>query len=191
MYENFHLCSPANIIFQVCLSTRWKALGFSVVQDNYRKALVTELGIQQHPPTSRLLQLLETTPPSNDDAARQWFESLLECIPSKCLYIMRCIYSNITAGFSQRELARLSELPIVPTRFPSGWQQLAPAQCYLGEGTKDEFHAKLFVFVDFGPTANRFLKACGSKNEPSVKDIAESLLEDPERFYGLAGGHEK
>lgn len=105
-------------------------------------------------------------------------------------FILFCVYCNITPGFSQRELTRLSELPIVPTRSSSGWQQLAPTQCYLGEGTKDEFHAKLFVFVDFGSIANRFLKACGSKNEPSVKDIAERLVEDPERFYKLAGGHE-
>ena len=44
--------------------------------------------------------------------------------------------------------------------------------------------------MDFGPTANCFLKTCGSKDEPSVKDIAESLVEDPERFHKLAGGHE-
>ena len=44
--------------------------------------------------------------------------------------------------------------------------------------------------MDFGFSANSFLSACGSKNEPSVKDIAESLVEDPQRFYNLAGGHE-
>ncbi|KAF8415202.1 hypothetical protein L210DRAFT_3465017 [Boletus edulis BED1] len=158
----------------VFLSNRWKALGFSVIQDSYRKAPVAELGAQQHPPPSTLIQLLETTPPTNRETARQWFECLCECI----------------SNFSQLELARLSELPIVPTRSSTGWQQMAPAQCYLNEGTRDDFHTKLFVFVDFGSTANRFLRACGSKSEPSVKDVAESLVEDPKRFYELAGGHE-
>ncbi|KAF8125469.1 hypothetical protein EV363DRAFT_1402460 [Boletus edulis] len=158
----------------VFLSNRWKALGFSVIQDSYRKAPVAELGAQQHPPPSTLIQLLETTPPTNRETARQWFECLCECI----------------SNFSQLELARLSELPIVPTRSSTGWQQMAPAQCYLNEGTRDDFHTKLFVFVDFGSTANRFLRACGSKSEPSVKDVAESLIEDPKRFYELAGGHE-
>lgn len=99
-------------------------------------------------------------------------------------------YSNIRPAFSQRELTGLSELPIVPIRSSIGCKHLAPVQCYLDEGTKDDFHAKLFVFVDFGSTANRFLRACGSKNEPFIKDIAESLVEDPKRFYNLAGGHE-
>ena len=73
-------------------------------------------------------------------------------------------------------------------RSSTGWQHLAPTQCYLGQG--EGFHAKLFVFVDFGSNANRFLRDCGSKNEPSLKDIAESLVEDPERFCSLAGGYE-
>jgi hypothetical protein len=85
MYDGFlPTVLPANIPFQVFLGTRWKALGFSVIQDSYRKAPVTELGVQQHPPTSTLIQLLKTTPPNNKETARQWFESLFECIPSKC-----------------------------------------------------------------------------------------------------------
>ena len=79
----FSTVLPANIPFQVFLGIQWKALGFSVMQDNYRKAPVTELGVQQHPPTSTLIQLLETTPPSNEETARQWFESLFECIQSR------------------------------------------------------------------------------------------------------------
>ncbi|KAF8552603.1 hypothetical protein OG21DRAFT_1443221 [Imleria badia] len=159
----------------VFLGTRWKALGFSVIQDGHQKYPVTELGVQQHPPTSTLIRLLETTPPTNEETARQWFETLFECISS----------------FSQMELTKLSELPIVPARSSTGgWEHLAPARCYLGEGTKDKFHAKLFVFVNFGSPANLFLRACGSMNEPPVQDIAESLVGDPERFYNLAGGYE-
>jgi hypothetical protein len=79
---------PANVPFQVFLGTRWKALGFSVIQDSYRKDPVTELGVQQHPPTSALIRLLETTPPTDEETARQWFESLFECIPGMCSFIL-------------------------------------------------------------------------------------------------------
>jgi hypothetical protein len=89
MYEAFSsTVLPVSIPFQVFLGIRWKALGFSVIQDRYRKAPVTELGVQQHPPASTLIQLLETTPPTNEETARQWFESLFECIPSRCSFIL-------------------------------------------------------------------------------------------------------
>jgi len=66
--------------FQVFSGTQWKALGFSVVQDKYREAPISELGIQQHPPIPMLLAHLEKTPPPNEDTARQWFEILFERI---------------------------------------------------------------------------------------------------------------
>lgn len=96
-------------------------------------------------------------------------------------------------GFTQPQLTILSKLPIVPTK-GSGAQQLRwlmPTQCYLGDGTKGEFHSKLFVFVDFGPVANRFLSACGSKIEPSIDEVAGILISDPKKFYELSGGYEK
>ena len=96
-------------------------------------------------------------------------------------------------GFTQPQLTILSKLPIVPTK-GSGAQQLrwlTPTQCYLGDGTKGEFHSKLFVFVDFGPVANRFLSACGSKSEPSIDEVAEILISDPKKFYELSGGYER
>ncbi|KIJ65764.1 hypothetical protein HYDPIDRAFT_186930 [Hydnomerulius pinastri MD-312] len=157
----------------VFLGTQWKAFGFSIVQVAYQKVIISELGIQQHPPPSMLLHWLETTRLPDEETARQRYECLSECIQS----------------FTQPELTRLSELQIVPTSSSGAREWLAPAQCYLGPST-DEFHSNLFVFVDFGAKANRFLSACGSRKEPSVKDIAESLIHGPDRFYNLAGGHE-
>ena len=140
-----------------------------------------------------LLSLLEKTPPPNEATARQWFEILAERISSK-----RPPRSSVQSlmdviGFTQPQLTILSKLPIVPTK-GSGTQQLrwlTPMQCYLGDGTKGEFHSKLFVFVDFGPVANRFLSACGSKREPSIDEVAEILISDPKNFYTLSGGYEK
>ncbi|KIJ62083.1 hypothetical protein HYDPIDRAFT_176650 [Hydnomerulius pinastri MD-312] len=161
---------------EVFSNPQWKALGFSVVQTSYRDAAVSKLGVQEHPPTSMLLAMLEKTPPPNEATARKWFEILSERIPS----------------FTPSQLVILSRMLIVPTKGsnaqPVRW--LTPTQCYLGGSTKGEFHSKLFVFVDLGPVANRFLSACGSKNEPSVEEVAEILIADPDKFYELTGGYE-
>jgi Protein of unknown function (DUF3684) len=36
-----------------------------------------------------------------------------------------------------------------------------------------------------------FLGACGTRQEPSVEEIAQILLADPRRIYELANGREK
>ncbi|KAJ4468229.1 hypothetical protein J3R30DRAFT_3830515 [Lentinula aciculospora] len=96
------------------------------------------------------------------------------------------------ADFSSSQLQKLSQLPIVPTRQPkdSGFQisNTRPNQCFFGHEGKEGFHSKLFIFVDFGASANSFLSACGVKREPSVDEIALILLADPHNFYQLAGG---
>ncbi|KAI6015244.1 hypothetical protein F5J12DRAFT_816858 [Pisolithus orientalis] len=170
--DGFHL----GTIREVFGDPQWKLLGFSVVQADNRKDVAGKLGVQEHPPASMLLSLLEKTPPQNEAMARQWFEILSERVTS----------------FHPAQLTTLSKIPIVPSKGsgsqPVRW--LAPSQCYLGKPTGGEFHSKLFIFVDFGVNANRFLSACGSKNEPSVEEVAGILLADPRRFYDMAGGFE-
>lgn len=101
-------------------------------------------------------------------------------------------FSHYLIDFSQTELRRLSKTPIVPVTStedssPKRWQ---PSQCYTGTGGS-ELHAKLFALVDFGARANVFLGACGAKQEPSVEDIAQVLVADPQRVFRLANGREK
>ena len=82
-------------------------------------------------------------------------------------------------------------MPIVPTPDDSpqstGPKYLPPAQCYFKKNFGGEFRSKLFTFVDFGTSANSFLKACGTKGEPSVEDIVLTLLKDPKGFFDLGG----
>ena len=68
---------------------------------------------------------------------------------------------------------------------------LPPNQCYFRGESCCKLYSKLFVFVDFGTSANNFLKACGTKGEPSVEEIALILLKDPQNFFQLAGGQER
>jgi hypothetical protein len=82
-----HLCRQivADASLQVFLGTQWKELDFSIVQNDFQKVIVSELGIQQHPPPTMLLDFLERVRPPGEDTARRWFEYLSECIQSKCL----------------------------------------------------------------------------------------------------------
>lgn len=162
---------------EVFASHQWKALWFSVIEDTVRDIAVSKLGLKEHPPATRIVALLEKTSPQDQNVARRWFE----------------ILAGYVADFSSSQLSIISGLPIVPTQVESGSQALrwlSPSQCYLGGASKGQFHSKLFVFVDFGPSANGFLSACGSKQEPSVEEVANILVADPRRFYDLAGGYE-
>ncbi|KAI5994116.1 hypothetical protein F5J12DRAFT_962838, partial [Pisolithus orientalis] len=154
--------------------TQWKALGFSVVQDRYLWAPLHQLGVTQHPPTSKLLDLLEKTPPLDDETAVHWFEVLFDHM----------------ASFTPPDFIKLSGLPIIPTGPPSAPKLLHPTKCYLDQDTKPVLYAKLFVFVNFSTKANRFLSACGLKAEVSVEDVAKVLIKDPKRFFDLGGGYE-
>jgi hypothetical protein len=96
--------------------------------------------------------------------------------------------------FSQTELRKLSETPFVPVKSigdQSIFRRLQPIQCFFSGTGGSELHSKLFSFVDFGARANMFLGACGTRQEPSVEEIAQILLADPRRIYELANGREK
>ncbi|KIJ08708.1 hypothetical protein PAXINDRAFT_182233 [Paxillus involutus ATCC 200175] len=159
---------------EVCSGTQWKTLGFFVVQNRYLSVPLHQLGVTQHPPTSKLVDLLEKTPPRDEETAGQWFEVLFDHM----------------AIFSPPDFIKLSGLPIVPTGPSSTPKLLPPTKCYLDQGAKPVLYANLFVFVNFGTKANCFLNACGSKNKVSIGDVAEKLIENPERFFKLAGGYE-
>ena len=74
---------------------------------------------------------------------------------------------------------------------PASPRLLPPSQCYFKGESSGQFHSKLFIFVDFGTSGNSFLKACGTKGEPSVEEIAQILLKDPRGFFELAEGRDK
>jgi len=110
------------------------------------------------------------------------------------LYLFEIIsnFSHYLVDFSSTELQKLSKTPFVPVTSTEvkSTSRLQPTRCYSGTGGS-ELHSKLFAFVDFGARANVFLGACGTKQEPSVDDIAQILVADPQKVYKLANGREK
>ncbi|KAG9312490.1 hypothetical protein JVU11DRAFT_6877 [Chiua virens] len=155
-----------------CWGTQWKTFGFSIanVPTTESESLLSQLGIQQHPSSTTLLKQLEKSS-QDEKMASQWFECLVDCIPS----------------LGKDHLNQLSHMTIVPTRSSGELRWAAPAHCFLGQW-KDEFARNLFSFVKFTPKANQFLTACGAKDVPSLKDVAESLVHEPDRFFKIAGG---
>ncbi|KAI6014917.1 hypothetical protein EDC04DRAFT_2903943 [Pisolithus marmoratus] len=200
--ENFHDVEfiPAESKDGFCLKkleevyscTQWKSLGFHVVKDRYQSAPMYQLGVKQHPSMSKLLDLLEKTPPPH----------LMKRLPSIGLkfYLITwqvhlqsfssfpCV--DIIPGFSAPDLTKLSRLLMVLMGPSSALKLLPPTQCYLDQGAKPELYVKLFDSVNFGTKVNHFLGACGSKNKVSIEDIVEALTDNPERFFQLAGGYE-
>ena len=103
-------------------------------------------------------------------------------------------FSHYLVDFSPIELRKLSETSFVPVKSlgdKSIIERRRPIQCYFSDTGGSELHSKLFAFVDFGARASVFLGACGTKQEPSVEEIAQILLAEPRRIYELANGREK
>ncbi|KAF9644423.1 hypothetical protein BDM02DRAFT_3272450 [Thelephora ganbajun] len=152
----------------------WQLLGFPVLDPTLRQDAVNKLKIKEHPPTNHLVRFLEASPPTTEAQAREWFGVL----------------SRRVSDFQPSELTKLSAMCIVPIpdNFPEsqGPRLLPPNQCYFKTESSGQFHSKLFVFVDFGTSANSFLKACGTKGEPSVDEIVQLLLKNPRQFLQLA-----
>ncbi|KAH9034488.1 hypothetical protein EDB85DRAFT_2222292 [Lactarius pseudohatsudake] len=163
--------------FELYASPKWATLGFLVVDPLFRGDAARKLKLNSHPPTSKIMTLLKTSPPIDETTARQWFEVL----------------SDHVRVFSLEELRKLSETPFVPIQSTGDngvVQRSSPRGCYFSGIGVAELHAKLFPFVDFGERANEFLAACGTKKEPSVEEIAQILLADPRKFHELANGRE-
>ena len=51
----------------------WQSLGFPVLDPTLRQDAANKLKIKEHPPTNRLVHLLEESPPTTEAQAREWF----------------------------------------------------------------------------------------------------------------------
>jgi len=99
--------------------------------------------------------------------------------------------------FSAGDFNKIADLEIVPVVELAANQQksvimVSPRKCFLksapdAECSDTSLYQRLFKFVDFGPKANDFLRACGVKERPECIDILTLLLDDPEVFYKTAG----
>ncbi|KAL1743141.1 hypothetical protein HDZ31DRAFT_41634 [Schizophyllum fasciatum] len=159
---------------EIYANVEWIVFGYTVVDPRAPKDIVTKLKIQKQPLTGLLVEHIRRHPPADEVQAKVWFSLLATRI----------------ADFTNAELVALSALNIVPVRDKetSALRHLPPTHCFFGGQSKAQLHSKLFVFVDFGSAANGFLSAVGTKQEPTVEQIAQILLADSYKFYQLSEG---
>ncbi|KAG2069450.1 hypothetical protein BDR04DRAFT_1101540 [Suillus decipiens] len=170
---------------EVFSDPNWKVFGFGHLPDQFNKKNIAKLKIRDRPTAEKLFQVLESTPPKDPETAERWFRFLAE-----------------KGVFSAGEFERIADLKIVPVEVSSeqlqsskvSYEAVSPRECFLKSEsyTEDHFYQRLFKFVDFGRSANAFLKACGVKERPECIDVLRVLLKCPKTFFKLAGDdHER
>jgi hypothetical protein len=146
-----------------------------------RKSLhphASKLGVKSHPPMTDCLHVLANQPPTNHKDAQIIFKYL----------------AGRVSELSRQDIEHTGTNPIVPIVIRDQSEKgakirlVAPRLCYLGEG---EEYKDIFDFVNFGPEANLFLMAVGSKREPTKVEIARMLVKEPARINAAFQSSEK
>lgn len=172
-------------------------MGFPVIESRFQAEAHLVLKLAKQPPTSSIVPILIHHPPKDAESATRIFGYLANRVTGKLLTIsswVSLLSPHFDPDFTPSQLAQLRAANIIPIpmQLTSGTDTstlIKPADCYIGQSSI-QFHSALFTFVDFGIHANAFLRACGVKNEPTIQEIAQMLVRDPQEFYRLAGGPE-
>ncbi|KAI8924001.1 hypothetical protein BC831DRAFT_428325 [Entophlyctis helioformis] len=143
-------------------------MGFSVIHPDL-KIHADKFGVQQAPSPRLLLDRLRTTPPTLDNAA-----SVFTFLGSR------------QAGFLNSDWLALKNLKFIPVKRHDGVLYAAPSIVYFENADVSTLHSQ-FIYVDFGTSANAFLRACGVKDQPSPLELARSLVRAPQEFLDASG----
>ena len=156
-------------------------MGFYVAGPEINLADLPKLGLRSNPTANQLIGRLVNAPTKDEAQARKIFE-----------------YLATVPEFSLNDFAQLRGAEFIPVRrskrpatgdaAPAGEVVLvAPMNCYFGGSASNIQFRDVFFYCDFGSVAGAFLKNCGVRNEPSIEEVAERLVSEPQRFYQLAG----
>ncbi|OCF40369.1 hypothetical protein I317_05804 [Kwoniella heveanensis CBS 569] len=152
-------------------------LGFAVAQpiaalpENAAK-----LSISSDPPIDKLVRALLSSVTRDVDKARKIFE-----------------YMSSQLGYTTTSsIDPLRSAAFIPVKIANVVNLFRPNQVYFtSKESGDDLYKSAFTFIDMGDKANIFLRYCGVKSEPSVKDIARLLMNEPERMLQQAGSAER
>ena len=81
----------------------WLALGFAVVDSELPDGAEGKLQLNNRPPPSDLVTLLERSPPRDETTARRWFEILSGCVSGRLIYLLG---SDLLFSLPRRSLSR-------------------------------------------------------------------------------------
>ncbi|EHL03755.1 hypothetical protein M7I_0107 [Glarea lozoyensis 74030] len=159
---------------------RCSVLGFSILRKDLH-IHANKFGVAVDPPFTECVNRLIAKPPQNKRDASTLFG----------------YFASRLGEIGQNSVAKLGDARIVPinTRHQTSngfinekaseqtsVQHVTPQQCYIGSSSNYE---EIFDFVDFGGDANSFLIRCGSKNEPTIFEIAALACREPARLLGI------
>ncbi|CAJ0746048.1 3665_t:CDS:10, partial [Entrophospora sp. SA101] len=117
-----------------------------------------DLGVKKDPDRLQILEKLKNEPPDEEKA-----KSIFGYLSS-----FHFIYSD---------WGNLNRTYFIPIRDKKSAQlkYVKPSNCFFK--CSDEDFADYFDYINFGEKANKFLRDCGVKDEPSPIDLAELLIE--------------
>ncbi|ORX36563.1 hypothetical protein BD324DRAFT_452712 [Kockovaella imperatae] len=135
-----------------------------------------KLRIATDPPMEKLVNALLSPPITDIVKARAVFE-----------YLSTRIGNSV-----QSSIERLQSASFIPVKSEKGVYLAKPFEVYFvpKDGSESPYKSS-FTFVDFGERGNLFLRYCGVRSEPSVKDVARLLLRDPQHMLEQAGSPDK
>ncbi|KAG9239336.1 hypothetical protein BJ875DRAFT_365787 [Amylocarpus encephaloides] len=180
--DDKRLVSPAECF----TNERCAVLGFNIMRKDLH-AHAIKFGVAMNPPLTECVNKLISNPPQNKRDASTLFG----------------YFASRVGEIGQNSVAKLSDARIVPVaprpQVTNGYinekavehstvQLLSPRHCYLGSSST---YGEIFDFVDFGTEANAFLLRCGSKNEPTILEIASLACREPARLLTIVQTPEK
>ncbi|TPX56519.1 hypothetical protein PhCBS80983_g04477 [Powellomyces hirtus] len=145
-------------------------MGFPILHPEWR-ADKDKFGVRDHPTPFILLDRLLRTPPT----------------PATAPAVFGYLATRISE-FSRQDWALVASKKIVPISGPPPtWVE--PRSVYFGSQDTSLYKSH-FTYVDFGVPANTFLRACGTRDEPTPLELTRSLVATPASYLDSLG-HEK
>ncbi|KAI9802784.1 MAG: hypothetical protein M1833_001383 [Piccolia ochrophora] len=155
------------------------ALGFSILRKDLH-AHALKFGVQANPPMVECVRRLLRKPPRTRREAVTvfgYFANRLHEIQSSSVDVLGpAAIIPVPANETQ------SDGSLVDIR------HISPRTCFLGDSST---YGEIFDFVDFGQNANTFLLKCGSKHEPSIREIARLVVGEPARILDTVNSTDK
>ncbi len=162
-------------------------MDFPVVGPEINLADLPKLGLRSNPTAAQLIYKLVNAPTRDEAQARKVFE-YLATVPEFSLNDFASCELPSSSRASQQGRTASDAAKESSAAAASGEVVLvAPMNCYFGGSASDTQFKDVFFYCDFGSVAGAFLKNCGVRNEPSIEEVAERLVSEPQRFYQLAG----
>ncbi|RIA91695.1 hypothetical protein C1645_692396 [Glomus cerebriforme] len=180
-YSKVYNSSEINIAFLPCsdpsiyakpsecfINPECMVMKFQAVHQDLRFQ-AEQFGVRQHPSRDKLLNRLIENPSQDENKAREIFEYL----------------ASRQGDFNQFDWNKLAGLKFIPIRSKNVIVLTNPRSCFF-KGQEESYH-DFFSYIDFGSKANKFLQACGVKDEPSPIEFAELLVKSSHKLWNSIG----